>query len=277
MTTFDITTNGDEPHQAVTVLDREVRVVGYRGHRVVTFRMVDELHDRVEGTAARQFRENRDWFREGLDFFELTSDEIRRMCDEGVLPPRTARAILLTERGYGKVTKGWSDDRSRRLFDAMQDAYFAIQGNADLVAHAPSDVLGLVKRVDGISRMLARKVTGIEAIVGEMVEQAVERRIAADARVAVLSYVSVRQILDELRVPTKRRRSLQAKIFRRLVNHCLAEGLRVLPCPHSGTKLFPRHEAVAFVRERCGGLIHDHVDRVTGQGRLQLIPGGRAA
>lgn len=51
-----------------------------------------------DGTAGRNFRENRERFVEGEDFIELTSDEIRRMTKAGVFPHRTARGTLLTRR-----------------------------------------------------------------------------------------------------------------------------------------------------------------------------------
>ncbi|RAI01124.1 hypothetical protein DLJ53_18075 [Acuticoccus sediminis] len=134
----------------------------------------------------------------------------------------------------------------------------------------------LVQRVDGISRMLAKKVTGIEARVNEIVDEAIMRAIAADSRVSVMSHISVKQILaDEWRVPAKGRRSIQRKVFTRLQDHCLAHGIKAFRCAHSGTWLFPRHDAIAFVRDHCGPMIREHVDKVTGQGRLPFkVVGG---
>ncbi|CAA0096387.1 Uncharacterised protein [Starkeya nomas] len=64
--------------------------------------MVDTIHQRPDGTAKRTFSENRERFVESEDFIELTSDEIRTMS---IFPARTARATLITRRGYLKLVK----------------------------------------------------------------------------------------------------------------------------------------------------------------------------
>lgn len=111
--------------------------------------------------------------------------------------------------------------------------------------------------------------------VEKLVAEIVDRRIAADPRVAVLNFVSVRQILDEEhKVPAKGRRSLQRKVFLRLSRFCLENGIKAFRNAHSGTWLFPPHEASAFTRKFCADLIGDHLDKLAslrGQGRLHLV------
>lgn len=94
--------------EIVHIIDTDVRVVEYEGQRVVTLRQIDDLHQRAEGQARKQFNAHRQRFMEGRDYFTLTSSEIRTMSLEGLFPPRTARGHLLTESGYQKVVvKGW--------------------------------------------------------------------------------------------------------------------------------------------------------------------------
>ncbi len=136
----------------------------------------------------------------------------------------------------------------------------------------PDDVLELIKRTDGIAKMLAHKVTEIEKAIPSMVGEVMEARIAADPRVAVVSYVSVKQILEaDYKVPARGRRSIQRKVFVRLSAYCLANGIKAFKCAHSGTWLFPPHEAGAFIREHCSGIIKAHLDRHKGQGSLRLV------
>src|SRR5438874_2681692 len=45
------------------------RPLVHREQRVITLRMMDELHQRTEGTAKRNFRENREKLIEGDDYF----------------------------------------------------------------------------------------------------------------------------------------------------------------------------------------------------------------
>ncbi len=140
------------------------------------------------------------------------------------------------------------------------------------VLTAIPDVLELIKRTDGIAKMLAHKVTEIEKAIPAMVGEVMEARIAADPRVAVVSYVSVKQILEaDYKVPARGRRSIQRKVFVRLSAYCLANGIKAFKCAHSGTWLFPPHEAGAFIREHCSGTIKAHLDRHKGQGSLRLV------
>ena len=54
-----------------------LKIKEYNGQRVVTFRDIDMVHNRPEGTAGRNFRKNREYFIEGEDYFKVCSDEIR--------------------------------------------------------------------------------------------------------------------------------------------------------------------------------------------------------
>ncbi|MFG1462254.1 ORF6N domain-containing protein [Xanthobacter sp. DSM 24535] len=139
----------------VSIAGTDVQQVLYKGDPVVTFAMVDEIHKRPDGTAGRTFRENRGRFVEGEDYVELTSDEIRRMSDDGVFPPRSARGTLITRRGYLKLVKPLTDDRAWEVQGEMIDRYFMVEQIASL---AP-DVLEEIRRTDGIARQLSHKVT----------------------------------------------------------------------------------------------------------------------
>lgn len=111
----------------VSIVGTDIQQITYKGDPVVTFAMVDEVHQRPSGTARRNFNDNRERFVEGADFIELTSDEIRTMSEAGVFPPRTARGTILTKRGYLKLTKPMNDDRAWQVQGEMIDRYFAFE------------------------------------------------------------------------------------------------------------------------------------------------------
>lgn len=46
-----------------------LKIKEYNGQRVVTFRDIDIVHGRPNGTAGRNFRVNKEYFVEGEDFF----------------------------------------------------------------------------------------------------------------------------------------------------------------------------------------------------------------
>ena len=61
----------------VTINNKQLPAVEYRGQRVVTLAMIDEVHQRPEGTARAAFNRNKDRFVRGEDYEELGADTIR--------------------------------------------------------------------------------------------------------------------------------------------------------------------------------------------------------
>ncbi|TNL00989.1 hypothetical protein CYD30_28395 [Kosakonia cowanii] len=108
----------------VTINNKQLPAVEYRGHRVVTFAMIDEAHQRPEGTAGRNFRENRNYFVEGVDYVELGSDAIRRDLPEGVFSKFAPSGIVLFESGYLMVAKSLTDDLAWQVQRELVNSYF---------------------------------------------------------------------------------------------------------------------------------------------------------
>lgn len=108
----------------ITIHNTSMPIVEYRGQRVVTLAMIDQVHERPEGTAGRNFREHRDRFVLERDYFEITGDEIRRQSMQAVFPLRTPKGILLTERGYMMLTKPFNDDLAWDVQSRLVDEYF---------------------------------------------------------------------------------------------------------------------------------------------------------
>lgn len=97
----------------------------YKGQRVVTFKDIDEVHQRPEGTAARNFRENRQHFVEGEDYFEITQpDEIRRLGFERPQGGLPEKVILITESGYLMLVKSFTDDLAWQVQKKLVEGYF---------------------------------------------------------------------------------------------------------------------------------------------------------
>ncbi|WP_428029817.1 ORF6N domain-containing protein [Ancylobacter sp.] len=264
-----MTTKEYNKSQKISIAGTDVQRVLYQDEPVVTFAMVDAIHQRPEGTAGRTFRENRARFVEGEDYVDLTSDEIRRMSETGTFPPRSSRGTLITRRGYLKLVKPLTDDRAWDVQGEMIDRYFAVE---KLAALAP-DVLEMIRRDDGISRMLARKVTALEGRIDNLL-------VSVNARVAALEYVSVRELLEEAKAIQKGRRGLNRKVGHELKNRALLAGhpAPCRRCPHSGVWLFQRDFASLYMKESGAALVADHNARQRGQGNLFVIPakGGEA-
>jgi hypothetical protein len=125
----------------VKVAGREVERIEYRQEPVITFKMMDELHERPEGTAGRNFRKNRGRFIEGEDFFDVPFDEwegllVRRGTSNqtGLVVNETenqnargghrGNMTFLTQSGYLLLVKSFSDDLSWQIQRELVRAYF---------------------------------------------------------------------------------------------------------------------------------------------------------
>ena len=111
--------------ELTTINNTEILVKEFSGQRVVTFKEIDAVHGRPDGTAKRNFRSNRDHFIEGEDFFILDQpDEIRSL---GIQRPQggTPESVtLITESGYLMLVKSFTDDLAWKVQRELVKGYF---------------------------------------------------------------------------------------------------------------------------------------------------------
>lgn len=110
--------------QITLVNDRPLQVKEWQGRRVVTFRDIDSLHQRPDGTASRNFRKNRKHFIPGEDFCTLEPDEIRRAGFERPQGGYAEEMHLITESGYLMLVKSFKDDLAWNVQRALVNSYF---------------------------------------------------------------------------------------------------------------------------------------------------------
>lgn len=110
--------------QITLVNDLHLRVKEWQGQRVVTFRDIDSLHQRPDGTASRNFRKNRKHFIPGEDFYTLEPDEIRRAGFERPQGGYAEEMHLITESGYLMLVKSFKDDLAWMVQRALVNSYF---------------------------------------------------------------------------------------------------------------------------------------------------------
>jgi len=103
----------------------DLAVKVYQNQRVVTFKDIDMVHERPEGTAGRNFRENKDKFIENEDFFCLTGDELKSYKQATNFVGSNAREfILITEQGYLMLVKSFTDDLAWSVQRELVKSYF---------------------------------------------------------------------------------------------------------------------------------------------------------
>ncbi len=114
----------------------EVPYLTYTGQPVLTFALIDKVHNRVEGTARKRFSDNRKRFIEGEDFFYVTDSEslsVFRTSHPGILKDAANEITLITESGYLMLVKSFTDDLSWQIQRQLVKLYFRVKA----VAEAP--------------------------------------------------------------------------------------------------------------------------------------------
>jgi len=100
-------------------------IVEYDGQRVVTLVMIDEVHQRPEGTARKRFNDNKDRFIAGEDFWEISQpSEIRTLGLARIDGSTPQKIILFTESGYLMLVKSFTDDLAWQVQRQLVRSYF---------------------------------------------------------------------------------------------------------------------------------------------------------
>ena len=100
--------------------EKFIEIKEYKGQRVVTFRDIDTLHQRPDGTARRNFNEHKQYFIEGVDYFVRNSYEAKK--EFNIVAPNGL--TLLTESGYLMVVKSFTDDLAWKVQRQLINSYF---------------------------------------------------------------------------------------------------------------------------------------------------------
>ena len=96
----------------------------YNGERVVTFKDIDTIHQRVKGTARNAFNRNRRHFIKGVDYITLKPDEQENIDYVRLTYIPQKGITLLTESGYLMVVKAFTDDLSWQVQRQLVNTYF---------------------------------------------------------------------------------------------------------------------------------------------------------
>lgn len=119
--------------QLVTIGNAEIPLVSYQNQPVVTFAMIDRVHQRPEGTASRNFYQNRERFSEPEHFYVVDFSKNNELRPFGIeVPPRGL--TLITERGYLRLVKAFTDDLAWEVQDQLIDGYFRAKAKVAPVA-----------------------------------------------------------------------------------------------------------------------------------------------
>lgn len=107
----------------VTIHNTQLPIVEYLGQRVVTLAMIDQVHERPDDTAGRNFREHRDRLIVGSDYYVIARSQNSEIRGLGFDVPNRG-LIVLTEQGYLMLVKSLTDDLAWTVQRQLVSNYF---------------------------------------------------------------------------------------------------------------------------------------------------------
>jgi hypothetical protein len=147
----------------VEVNNQELEVKEYEGKRIVTFKEIDSIHERVDGTARRNFNTNKERFIKGIDYFVRNSFEAK---DElGIIAPNGLKVI--TESGYLMLVKSFDDDLAWDVQRDLVNKYFRTSENPFLNMSKELQAIFMVDKkqqeLEKGQEVLIEKITNLES------------------------------------------------------------------------------------------------------------------
>lgn len=112
-----------------TINNTDISVKEYQGQRVVTFKDIDAVHGRPDGTARKRFNDNRERFVDGEDYFKICASEFRTHWND--IPAKATEDVtLITESGYLMLVKSFTDDLAWKVQRELVKGYFRAKEQA---------------------------------------------------------------------------------------------------------------------------------------------------
>lgn len=140
-----------ETSEIIKINNHDVTVKEYKGQRVVTFKDIDMVHERPDGTAGRNFRDNKDKFIENEDFFYLTGEKLREYKQATDFVASNVRElVLVTEQGYLMIVKSLTDDLAWKVQRELVNTYFKVKNMFDDMSTELKAIIVVDQRVSKI-------------------------------------------------------------------------------------------------------------------------------
>lgn len=109
-------------NELININGQEFPIKEFNGKRVVTFKDIDLVHGRPDGTARRTFNANKKHFIEGEDYFVRNPHEA---TEYGIIAPNGLK--LFTESGYLMLVKSFTDGLAWSVQRQLVNSYFRVK------------------------------------------------------------------------------------------------------------------------------------------------------
>lgn len=113
-------------NQIVKINNIYLSVKEFKRLRVVTFKDIDMLHERVEGTAKRNFNEHKKHLIKDVDYFEVKQSDFQKYEIRTLEIPNRG-LTLITESGYLMLVKSLQDDLAWKVQRELVNNYFRVK------------------------------------------------------------------------------------------------------------------------------------------------------
>lgn len=127
-------------NELFTINQAAISIKEYSGKRVVTFKDIDTVHHRPEGTARKRFNDNKKHFVEGEDYFKIQPSEIRTV---GIASPNGG--IVVTESGYYMLVKSFTDELSWDVQRQLVNGYFRANQMQSMISDLSPQLQALIQ------------------------------------------------------------------------------------------------------------------------------------
>lgn len=130
----------------IKIEGHDVNRIEYKGRPIITFKMVDELHGRPEGTARVTFNRNKERFIQDEHYFDvpyLEWSQLSAVCLRYGGSKQHNSMKFFTEAGYLLLVKPFNDDRAWKVQDSLIRDYFRMK--ASIQGSIPMDPFKLAQ------------------------------------------------------------------------------------------------------------------------------------
>lgn len=143
-------------NNVIQINDTEIPVILFAGHRVLPFKLIDKAHNRKDGTAKENFKNNRQRFIENIDFFTITRGEFPpELWENFGFSSHATTGNLITATGYLMLVKSFTDDLAWDVQRELVNRYFIT--TTDEEALTSKDKRRIRTRISSILEKMTRQ------------------------------------------------------------------------------------------------------------------------
>lgn len=148
-------------NQIVKINNIDLSVKEFKRLRVVTFKDIDMLHERVEGTAKRNFNENKKHLIKNVDYFFVKPADVQKY-EIRTSEINNRGTYLITESGYLMLVKSLQDDLAWKVQRELVNNYFRVKSGQALNTSKLSKELKAILMLDEKTVEMDNRITNLE-------------------------------------------------------------------------------------------------------------------